>query len=92
MNGSLELHKGWTVMRVLDLHGVRHAEARNQTIRFVEDGLNRWDMAQVVTGHSQAMRDVVIGVLDEYKLEYNVGGYLGTDPAMIIVKLEGEEV
>ena len=80
------------MLPVLDLHGIRHAEARNQTIKFVEDGLNYWDTAQIVTGHSQAMRDVVIKVLDEYKLEYNVGGYLGTDPAMIMVKLEGEEI
>ena len=70
-------------MDLLDLHGVKHAEARQMVIRFIEDRWNSDKLCEIITGHSDAMRKVAVEVIEEYKLEYNVGGALGTNPAII---------
>jgi len=69
----------------LDLHGMRYEEARRAV-----DGLAntywRWgpeDEAKIITGHSPNMRNMVIGVLKEYDIEYYVGGPLGIDDTYI---------
>lgn len=57
----------------LDLHGLRHEQARQRTIWFIED---RWDSGQevhIITGYSDVMQDIVEKVLNEYKLEYEIG-------------------
>lgn len=59
-------------MLKLDLHRLRHEEARRAVIRFVEE---HWDSgleAEIVTGNSQKMRGLVMNVLDEYKLIYQI--------------------
>lgn len=64
-------------MESLDLHGIRHAEVKPLLIRFIEE---RWDsdtLCRIITGNSEAMKKIVAEVLDEYKLEYDLGGYLG---------------
>lgn len=60
-------------MEKLDLHGVRHADVRRKVIHFVEDNWGKDFWFEIVTGHSQRMRDCVTAVLDEYDLEYHVG-------------------
>ena len=60
-------------MNKLDLHGAPH-EAKNLTASFIEKNLRRASILEVVTGHSSAMRDIVLDVLTEYNLEW----YLGT--------------
>lgn len=74
-------------MKTLDLHGVRHAEAKKLLIRFIEDLWGTGNQVEIVTGHSIKMREVVEKVLKEYKLEYNIGGYLQTDLAIITTDL-----
>ncbi|HAW80784.1 MAG TPA: hypothetical protein DCX27_14360 [Balneola sp.] len=61
-------------MNKLDLHGTPHDEAKNLTASFIEKNLRRASILEVVTGHSSAMRDIVLGVLTQYNLEW----YLGT--------------
>lgn len=63
----------WVHMEKLDLHGVRHTDVRREVIHFVEDnwGTDWW--VEIVTGHSQKMRDCVVEVLDEYGLKYHIG-------------------
>ncbi len=61
-------------MNKLDLHGAPHDEAKNLTASFIEKNLRRASILEVVTGHSSAMRDIVLDVLTEYNLEW----YLGT--------------
>jgi hypothetical protein len=60
-------------MKRLDLHGLRHDDARKATIRFIEENWNSDDEAQIVTGNSNYMQRVVIDVLNEYKLNYKRG-------------------
>ena len=75
-------------MKKLDLHGVRHEDARKQTIRFVEDHWGSNTNVQIVTGHSAAMRSIVTEILDLYAVPYFVGGFLGVDPATITVEID----
>jgi DNA-nicking Smr family endonuclease len=70
-------------MKKIDLHGLKHADARNELIRFIED---HWDSgidAIIITGHSEKMRKVATDVLEEYRVDYSVGGYLGVNLALI---------
>lgn len=61
----------------LDLHGVRHGDVQGKVIRLVEKYWNTDEELTVVTGHSPKMRKLVTEVLDEYGLEYYIGGTLG---------------
>jgi len=69
----------------LDLHGMLYEDAR----RAVDELANtywKWnpeDEADIITGHSPNMRNMVIGVLEEYSIEYYVGGPLGIDDTYI---------
>ena len=56
----------------LDLHRTRHEDARPKTIRFVEEHWGSGDEADIVTGNSKKMKDIVSGVLNEYKLKYQI--------------------
>lgn len=54
----------------LDLHGVRHMDVKQQVISFIE---NHWDTGEelhIITGNSIKMKELVVIVLEEYKLEY----------------------
>ncbi len=61
-------------MTKLDLHGTPHDEAKNLTASFIEKNLRRASVLEVITGHSNTMREIVMDVLTEYNLEW----YLGT--------------
>lgn len=71
----------------LDLHGIKHGDVRVRTVRFIEKYLQSEDTLHIVTGHSVAMKGLVISVLDEYGLEYKVGGYVGINKGYIEVYL-----
>ena len=62
-------------MARLDLHGIKHEDVHREVIRFVEDSWDCGDGATIITGHSGVMKDIVIEVLEEYKLEYEAGFY-----------------
>jgi len=69
----------------LDLHGMRYEDARRAV-----DGLAntywKWtpeDEAEIITGHSLNMRNMVIEILEEYGIDYNVGGPLGISDSYI---------
>ena len=57
----------------LDLHGIRHEDAVGLTIRFIEDNWASGKEVEIITGHSIKMKDIVVGVLNEYHLEYSTG-------------------
>lgn len=69
-------------MLKLDLHGKTHEEARRETIRFVEANWKCGEIADIITGNSEAMKEVVGKVLDEYQLDWlpsAVLGYISVD-------------
>lgn len=69
-------------MKKLDLHGVRHHEVRSMVICFVEKYWDTETEVEIVTGYSKRMKDIVMEVLDEYKLEYS-DKFMGFDRGYI---------
>ncbi len=63
-------------MTRLDLHGTRHEFVKGKVVGLVEKYWDEPDQLTVVTGHSPKMRELVIEALDEYGLEYHIGGVL----------------
>ena len=63
-------------------------DARNETVRFIEKFL-RTDTKQVdiITGYSRPMQRIVIKVLDEYELDWQIGDYLAVNKGFIRVWL-----
>jgi hypothetical protein len=56
----------------VDLHKLRHEDARRSVINFIEDHWNEEAELEIITGNSQKMQGLVINVLDEYKLTYQI--------------------
>jgi len=73
----LKLERSGTPMKTLDLHGMRHEEARKAVIRFVEDHWGCEDEGRIITGNSRLMMEIVLSVLREYRLDCDLGGTLG---------------
>jgi DNA-nicking Smr family endonuclease len=72
-------------MRKIDLHGVKYEDARQLVEEFAND---RWkwspeEEGEIITGHSSNMRDMVIGILREYNVDYDIGGPLRMDDTFI---------
>jgi len=57
----------------LDLHRMLHRDARRTVIRFIEAHWAEQAELEIVTGNSAKMKSIVIGVLDEYRLDYQIG-------------------
>ena len=57
----------------IDLHRLRHEDAEREVIRFIEEHWSDGSELEIITGNSQKMKDIVINILDEYKLTYQIG-------------------
>ena len=67
----------------IDLHGVKHESVRSLLIRLIEDHWNQNVEAEIVTGHSNPMKQIVQEVLAEHKLACTVGNFAGNNMGMI---------
>jgi DNA-nicking Smr family endonuclease len=56
----------------LDLHRMRHKDARREVIRFVESHWTGPAELEIITGNSSKMKGLVMNVLDEYNLTYQI--------------------
>jgi len=76
-------------MKRLDLHGIKHEDVRSKVIKFVE-GLIRDNEseAEVITGRSTSMQNLVGDVLKEYDLQYEIGGPLVLNNSFIRVHVD----
>ena len=54
----------------LDLHGVRHEDVRQKVINVIEDNWDTDNTIEVITGHSPKMKEIVLSLVEEYKLGY----------------------
>lgn len=72
-------------MAELDLHGMRHAGARNAVIGFIEDNWDSEADLMIITGHSPRMKGIVKEVIEEYKLDYREGDVFGFNNATITI-------
>lgn len=75
-------------MKKLDLHRTRHDEVRNKTIRFVEHHWGLGKEVEIITGNSSEMKALVMIVLDEYGLSYQIGRKFDLNRGYITVFLE----
>ena len=55
-------------MKIIDLHGLRHEEAKGQVELFIND--NWGDCIKIITGNSEAMKNIACEVIQEYNLDY----------------------
>lgn len=67
-------------MITLDLHGLRHEDAKRKLELFINDHWGK--MLKIITGHSSTMRDIVFSTAKFYSLDFTCGP-LGT---YIIIK------
>ena len=71
-------------MHVLDLHGTRHEDVESKCHRFINE---HWDnQLKIITGHSPTMQSIVCSVLNQYNLQYIVGGIAGSEGYIKIFK------
>jgi len=68
----------------LDLHSTKHEDVRNKVIRFIEEHWNEEAELEIITGHSERMKGLVINILQEYKLPYHIGYLYGVDAPRVI--------
>lgn len=73
-------------MRALDLHGATYEEVITKCHRFLNDNYGH-DM-YIITGKSSKMKDLVIEIIDKYRLRYHVGGITGTDGYIRVFRRE----
>lgn len=71
--------------KILDLHGIKHEDARRTMIEAVEHYWGTDTELNIITGYSNKMKDIVCTVLDEYKLDYKRGNLIDTQHAPIVV-------
>lgn len=76
-------------MEKLDLHKTKHEDVQRKVIRFIEEHFSKPVQLEIITGKSTAMKALVIGILDEYKLEYDIDGIFGLNHGIITVDMEG---
>lgn len=71
--------------KTLDLHGVKHADVPKLMDQFLWEQINRKAMeAEIITGLSTTMREIVIKNLKDYDFIYNDGW---NNPGKVVVKL-----
>lgn len=63
-------------MLKLDLHRMKHQEVEREVIRVIEANWNKDVKAYIITGNSKQMKDIVINILNEYRLYYTIGDSL----------------
>ena len=73
----------------IDLHTLRHKDVTQFLIRKIEMYWGKDEVFEIITGHSHKMREVVIKLLNEYSLDYKIGGNIGINKGMILVEMKG---
>lgn len=55
-----------------DLHRLKHEDVQREVIRFIEEHWNEKAELEIITGNSQKMQGLVMNILDEYKMTYQI--------------------
>ena len=71
----------------LDLHGKSHYEVSRILDEFIWEAMksNAYDI-EIVTGNSSRMKQFVIEVIEEYRLEYEIGNYWNPGFIRVFIK------
>jgi hypothetical protein len=55
------------------LHRLSHVDARQEVIRFIEEHWLEEAELEIITGNSPKMQGLVMNILNEYKMTYQIG-------------------
>ena len=72
----------------VDLHGLNHPEAKREVEKFLNENWGSNQEVEIITGHSQRMKGVVMNLLDEYGLTYSMGYLYEKNGPRLITWLE----
>jgi hypothetical protein len=75
-------------MDKLNLHRTRHEDVKRKIIHFIEDNWDSGRKIEIITGYSNKMQELVIGVLEEYNLSYRIGREFDYNKGYLIVSME----
>ena len=75
-------------MNEVDLHGVRHEEAKKLLERTINQLWGSGEELDIITGHSPKMKEITIDILDQYKLDYTIGDFSGMNTGYIRTMLD----
>ena len=67
----------------VDLHGIKHSDVKWILIKEIEKHWNNNIEIQIITGHSSNMKNIVIDILNEYDINYQVGDFSGYNQGYI---------
>jgi hypothetical protein len=82
---EIQINFKFLKMRTLDLHGVKHADVPKLIDQFIWEQMNKKSReVEIITGISQAMKQVVIKTLKDYDFIYNEAW---NNPGKFIVSL-----
>lgn len=71
----------------LDLHGLSHYHINSYIDKFIWECMNKKiNSADIITGNSDRMKSLVIDIIKDYNLEYQVGDYTNNGYIKIILK------
>lgn len=67
----------------IDLHGLKHSDIEWFLIKKIEKNWGNNIEIEIITGYSEKMKEIVIKILNEYKLDYQIGDFLGFNKGYI---------
>jgi DNA-nicking Smr family endonuclease len=73
-------------MNKLDLHGKSHADVDQLIDRFIWDSMrNKRGYVDIITGNSEKMKKIVIEIVNDYRLKYEIGDYYNRGYIRVII-------
>lgn len=75
-------------MKKIDLHGETFETAQREVESFINRNWGCGEEMEIITGHSPRMKSLVMVVLGEYNLDWQVGDSLGFNMGIIRSKFE----
>lgn len=72
-------------MKMLDLRGTPHADARRKVIEFIEDNWSSGEEGRIITGHSRIMMEIVLSIIRKYNILYDINGILSDDCFIVVI-------
>ena len=73
----------------IDLHGLYYKDVKRFLTRKIEIYWGSKVILKIITGNNIKMKTIVINLLDEYLLDYKIGGNIGINKGMMTVEMEG---
>ena len=76
-------------IETIDLHGLHYNDVKRSLTRKIEMYWGSKLILKIITGNNIKMKNIVTNLLDEYTLDYKIGGDIGINNGMMIVEMKG---